>query len=295
MLYAFKFTDPQIREFLRYFYGPQGGVESQYLENAQFILDECRDCGLIYQRQIPGDFLMDKLYKVWIDPGKSLANDLKDRNAQYYIEFAREIMMLIGYFKTRPSELEFLDFGMGWGDWARLACAFGCSSYGSELCEEKSAYAGSFGVNSITRDEIKRHKFDFINIREVLEHIGQPQETLFYLKNSLKKGGLIKISLPCGQGIKRRLKVMDWKAPKGSRNSLNPVSPLEHINCFNRNTLLKMAKLSGLKPVKMPLRLQYAYKIDWGRPILPLLKSILKPLYDNFLNYKGTSIFFRNV
>ena len=63
MLYAFKFTDSQIKGFLRYFYDPHGGVEFEYLEKAQFILDECRDCGLINQRQIPGDFLMNKLYK----------------------------------------------------------------------------------------------------------------------------------------------------------------------------------------------------------------------------------------
>ena len=56
---------------------------------------------------------------------------------------------------------------------------------------------------------------------------------------------------------------MDWKAPKNSRNSLNPVAPLEHINCFRRKSLIKMAAIAGMEEVVIPMSIQYAYTSNW--------------------------------
>ena len=66
---------PACRGFLESFYNPQGGIEFEYLKEAEFILDQCRECGLIFQRQIPGAFLLNKLYREWIDPAKVFYND----------------------------------------------------------------------------------------------------------------------------------------------------------------------------------------------------------------------------
>lgn len=288
-IYSCNFLESPIKEFLESFYSLQGGVEFEYLKGAEFILEECRDCGLIYQKQIPNDSLMNKLYTEWINPKKIFNNDVEANNLDYYIEYAQEIMMLIGYFKTLPSELKFLDFGMGWGAWARMAKAFGCGSYGTELSKEKAEYAKSQGVKIINWDDISDYQFDFIKIKEIFEHIAKPKETLGCLKNSLKPNGLIKISVPDGRDIKRRLKVLDWKAVKGSRNSLNAVSPLEHINCFNRNSLVRMADIAGFKPVKIPLAIQYKYKINRNNPKL-ILKNILKPLCENTFK-RGTELY----
>jgi hypothetical protein len=105
--------------------------------------------------------------------------------------------------------------------------------------------------------------FDFINTEQVFEHIAAPLDTLTMLAAALRREGLIKISVPDARDLKRRLNVMDWTAPYGSRNSLNDTIPLIHVNSFTHRSLVRMAQLAGLEPVNIPLRLQYIYATNW--------------------------------
>ena len=58
--------------------------------------------------------------------------------------------------------------------------------------------------------------------------------------------------MPNGEDIEARLKLMDWNAAKGHENSLNAVAPLEHINCFNTETVMTLAQSKGLTLVDIP-------------------------------------------
>lgn len=255
-IYSCGFTESPIKEYLEFFYSPQGRVEFEYLKGAEYILDECHNCGMIYQKEIPNDFLMKKLYEEWIDSQKVFDQYEQSYNLDYYSGYAQEMMMLIKYFNTMPKQLKFFDFGMGWGNWCQMAKAFGCDSYGTELSEARIEYAKSNGIKVISWDEIPNYSFDFINTDQVFEHIPNPLETLNHLKKSLKPESLIKISVPDSCDIKKRLKVMDWTAPKGSKNSLNPVAPLEHINCFDHSSITRMADIAGFRLVENPFRIE---------------------------------------
>ena len=258
-LYAGDYLAPPIKSYLEAFYAPQGGIEFEYLSEARYILEECLECGLIYQAEIPNDFLMTKLYDQWIEPAKVFGDD---DDLGSYAEYAQEVMMLVAWLRHTPAPPKFLDFGMGWGRWLRMAGAFGGDVYGTELSASRIAYAQSEGIKVIAWDEIPEHRFDFINTEQVCEHLPQPLETLRYLAASLRPNGLIKISVPNGSDFKRRLKAADWTAPKFSRNSLNAAAPLEHINCFNYQSLLRMADLAGLKPTALPWSIQLKYRLS---------------------------------
>jgi 2-polyprenyl-3-methyl-5-hydroxy-6-metoxy-1,4-benzoquinol methylase len=169
---------------------------------------------------------------------------------------------------------------MGWGKWALMAKAFGSDTYGSELSKSRIQFAKSNGVNVISWDEISLQQFDFINTEQVFEHISDPLGTLCWLKNALKPNGLLKIGVPSRQDIKRRLRVMDWKSPKGTRDSLNPVAPLEHINCFTRLSLLTMAKKAGMQEIFIPMKTLYAYTVGWGQ-IKKFPENVLLPIWRN--------------
>lgn len=179
---------------------------------------------------------------------------------------------------------------MGWGKWCYMAKAFGCDSYGTELSKSKIEYAKKNGIKVITWDEIPKHRFDFINTEQVFEHIPNPLETLCYLKRAIKPNGLIKISVPNCKNIKKKLKINDWMAPKSSKNSLNPVSPLEHINCFNQSSIIKMANIAGFERIKLPLILQLGSTLNWHGPE-QILKNVLRPVYINMSSC--TYLFFR--
>lgn len=293
-LYSFRFTEPPIRTYLETFYTRAGGIEFDYLEGTKFVLDECIECGLVYQQLIPNEFLTKKLYEEWIDPEAVFNRRKKKRGIDYYARLSKEIEIAIKYLGVPLSELRLFDFGMGWGDWCRMAIAHGCSAYGTELSQARIDYAKSLGISVIDWEEIPKYQFDLINLEQVLEHISNPLETLHYLSKSLKQGGIIKIGVPNGWDIKRRLVIMDWAAPKRSANSLNPVAPLEHINCFSQGSLVKIAQLAGLVPVQIPSQTNKIF----SRATLRELKRyfyywIRKDRYGQKVG--STKLFFRRV
>ncbi len=291
-LYKKPYDKPPISEYLESFYSPQGGVEFKYLENATFNLCECKECGLIFQKEIPNDFLMEVLYEKWLDPKKAFQQHKKSYSLGLYTYYAQEISTIIAHLHKEPSKLSFFDFGMGWGKWALMAKGFGCKSYGTELSEERIKCATSNGINVISWDEIPKHSFDFINTEQVFEHIPNPLDTLIHLKDALKPEGMLKISVPTANDITRRLKLMDWTARKGTRNSLNPVAPLEHINYFRRSSLIKMAALAGMEEVVIPMTTQYIYTSNWCG-VNKIAKNIFLPIYRNILK-RQNYLFFRN-
>jgi SAM-dependent methyltransferase len=288
-------TDP-MREYLVSFYSPQGRVEFEYLQDQDYVLFECVDCDLIYQPEIPNDLLMHKLYEEWIDPKKCFDLHERPRRIQYFSHLSSEIVAIISLLDRPPIELEFLDFGMGWGHWCRLALSFGCTVQGTEFSRSRADYARSKGVQVIDHSEIGSHRYDFINTEQVFEHLPEIRSTLEYLKGSLKPGGILKISVPNGRNIKARLKTWNWTAPKGSRDSLNPVAPLEHLNCFNHSSLILFATNSGLVPVDTtrgpsegggPRNVRQAGKAIL-RPFWHWMKGLWRPRVS-----KGTRILFR--
>jgi predicted SAM-dependent methyltransferase len=107
-----------------------------------------------------------------------------------------------------------------------------CESYGTDLSKKCIEHARSSGIHVISWDDIPDHRFDFINTEQLLERLAEPLDTLRHLKSAMKEGGIIKISVPTARNIDERLKRMDWKSHRKSSYSLNPVAPMEHINCF---------------------------------------------------------------
>lgn len=68
-LYRNALTRTPLREYLERYYKNEGGaVEFEYLEGAQFILEECLDCGLIFQKEVPSDWMIRRIWEHWIDP-----------------------------------------------------------------------------------------------------------------------------------------------------------------------------------------------------------------------------------
>ena len=282
--YQANYSDQAIKQYLIAFYSPQGGVEFQYIDNEEYILCDCKSCGLIFQKNIPNDFLMERLYEHWIDPVIAFENrnNRFKMNPGIHANYAKEIMTIGSYFKTSPSDTRFLDFGMGWSDWLLMANGFGYQCYGLELSESRIKYAESRGVKVIEWEQAKNLSFDFINTEQVFEHISEPLETLKELKTFLKPGGLIKISVPSANDIERRLKLMDWEAKKGTKNSLNNVAPLEHIQCFSRSSLINMAGIAGMTEVKIPLIKQWNNSSGWFHP-KGFFRNLLIPVYRNLL------------
>lgn len=270
------FSSEPLSAYLVNFYAHQGQIDLQFLENQDFVLAECTQCGLIYQSEIPGDILMNKLYEEWLDPEVCFKLHEVGRGIEYFGRLSSEIVKIVKLLGRPPMELNFLDFSCGWGHWCRIAQSFGCDVHGTEFSLSREEYSRKKGIKVIDYDQIKNNRYDFINTEQVFEHVPNIRETLSYLVGSLNPGGVIKISVPNGYDIKHRLKIWDWKAPKGSSNSLNPVAPLEHVNCFKQSSLLALAESCGLVQWELSKP-----QIQTQQPggVKESVKSILRPYW----------------
>jgi SAM-dependent methyltransferase len=264
LLYRCAFTAPPIRDWLKQRYGEIGTIDFNLLEGAEYVLRECFECGLIFQQQIPNDEMTGIVYDGWADPNKSL--DKKLRSVMGRGRTALEVMSIIDFLGKDPSDLRMLDFGMGWGFWCRIASAFGCDVYGLEVSSSRLSYAEIAGVKILGPKELHSLDFDFINTEQVFEHLSQPLETALVLSGALRNGGILKISVPNGMRVKRRLRHPDWTARKGTRRSMNDVFPFEHINCFTHQSLRHLGARVGLSPIRIPARLRYRYAPMWEKP-----------------------------
>lgn len=207
--YTCRYLDAPIRDYLQAFYARQGGrVEFEYLEGAEYAIVRCQDCGLVFQRDVPDDWLLSKLYEEWINPVNAFHLDQKTPAAlEGYAVLMRKVLSRL---RKPPAELKMLDFGMGWGDMCVVAMAFGVECHGVEVSEARVRYAQSRGVQVVSVATIPNGTYDFINAAEVFEHLPRPLETASLLSAALAPGGLLWITVPRRRrDTKRRLRAQD--------------------------------------------------------------------------------------
>lgn len=265
-LYRCAFAESPIRRVLESMYGE--AIEWDLLSGGQYVLDDCPSCSLIYQRYVPDDVLAEKVYERWVDPAKALHR--RERHAAAMMgQHALEVLAAIDYLGRKPEQLRFLDFGMGWGYWLRMARAYGVDAAGVEVAESRLVRARELGLPVIPLEKLAGYTFDFINTEQVFEHLADPATTARELAATLRPGGILRISVPNARRLRRRLRRPG--KPEDFRRRLGDVMPFQHLNAFVHRSLIRMADRAGLRRVPVPARLRYRYAPLWmpARRLLP--------------------------
>lgn len=290
-IYRLGYGSPTMRAYFSSFYEPQGSPEPDRLADEVFILRRCDDCSLVFQVAVPSNHFSYDLYERWINPDLAFVLDREARDADYHARMARELSAVLVHLRAqRP--LKVFDFGMGWGEWCLMAKAFGCEIFGAELSEARREHARRHGVELIDLEDLPDNHFDFIHTEQVFEHLTDPLPVLARLCKALSPGGLLKISVPDGSDIVRRLATPDWLAPKETPTSLNAVAPLEHVNCFNHTSLVELGRQAGLGPVRFSVRETYAGMVWLDGSARQLVKGWLAPVVRRVRPHLGTNIVF---
>jgi 2-polyprenyl-3-methyl-5-hydroxy-6-metoxy-1,4-benzoquinol methylase len=280
-LFRAPFADPRMRKFLeRKFNDPI--VILEIVGDANYELRRCSRCRLIYQRNVLTDEYSQLLYGKWLLEGDAEPELSKERLVpSEHALYANELLM-VGRLFGRPHHLvRLLDYGLGRGWWCRMATALGFEAIGTDLAPALVADARARGITAIDIQQLESERFDFINTEQVLEHVTRPLEVVRQLRKSLTPGGIIKVSVPDGRGMERRIPLMDWSAPRADRRYLMPATPLIHVNTFTQESIRAMGREAGLRTVAWPLRWDYSL-IDATAP-KTLVKSLLRPLYRRAL------------
>lgn len=210
------------------------------LENYDYELLECQACTLIFQRYILDD--IKKIYshsptKIQFQKDSSLSVNLP------------EILIMLNFLRGQQAQI--LDFGCGNGSFIKIVRALDINSFYSEVVRDIELEKLCIQYIDIFNCSLK---FDYIYTNQVFEHLNEPYIILKNLTSLLKIGGIIKIEVPNGVGIKRRIKQgINWENIYKDKKRFNQVAPLEHINCFNYKSLFLLAKSCGLKLLSPPL------------------------------------------
>lgn len=294
-VYQEAYTSPALRQYLQSFYELEQGAYEHYLEGANLIIVRCGSCELVYQQEIPNEEFMRILYEEWINEEKGFENAVSKRSPDFFGRISREHFALLKFFNRPATDLHFFDFGMGWGTWCKMAQGYGVHAYGAELSQARMAHAKKFGIQIVPFEDVPNHKFDVINSDQVFEHLSDPYSFLKKLVEGLNPGGVCHLFVPNGFDILRRLKRPDWNLPAEHPYSLNPIAPLEHINCYNQTSLIFLAKRVGLNPVELPTT--FPMGGEPGITGIERIKSFVRPLKElvmpNPYPFRTTNLFFQ--
>jgi 2-polyprenyl-3-methyl-5-hydroxy-6-metoxy-1,4-benzoquinol methylase len=280
-IFSKELLDPNIVVYLSAKIGDPAVLER--FRNTFYTLLKCKQCGLIYQHKILSDRLLSTMYDEWI-----LHREETPRSIEFFAYYANELFTIRALFDKPVHEIKVLDYGLGAGKWAKVAKAIGFDIYGTDLAENLLEDARENGIKTLEIDELPDHQFDFINTEQVFEHLARPKQVLVELLRSLAPGGVIKISVPDGRDIEKRLPLMDWSAPRHSKRFLIPVTPLVHINTFDYDAIRRMGELAGLEVVPTSLMDQYqlldaSSAKELGRSVFRPVRRWLKPRAYAFL------------
>lgn len=281
--YGVGFDEAPIRAFIENYYR----IDAAAFGAARYQLDRCRSCTLLFQRWIGDETLLRELYGVWIekegDPEvePSYREDIRDIPRS---RDAHEIMVAAAHLRLTPRDMTTLDYGMGWALWARIAAWLGCRSYGFDLSPSRMDFAALHGVVTLEDDEIGPPRFHFINTEQVFEHVPEPGRLAEKLAGALLPGGILKISVPAGDGADAIIARLEKSESGLSRDDLMPVQPLEHVNCFTRRSVDLLAARLGFNIVTPSLVHRYAFLRRRGTvPLLrpkKLAKELIRPFYQ---------------
>ncbi len=279
-----RFDSSPILNYIENYYGANKISE---LSECVYQLDKCQKCKLVYQRYIGDEVFLSELYGNWLSTTENQSS-AEIAFAQFLMKpratrDGHELMWASKYLGKSLFSMRTFDYGMGWALWARIAKDIGCESYGFDLSTQRMDAACQQGVRVLEADNFPLDSFDFINTDQVFEHVPDPLALAEKLSTLLRPGGILKISVPNGSDIIKRLKIGNWDATKGTKESLNAIAPLEHINCFNAKTLITMAIAAKLMPISVNMFQQFSFifhknSINLTKP-KETMKAFIRPWY----------------
>jgi predicted SAM-dependent methyltransferase len=241
-LLSVPFSDPRISMYIEEYY--LGRIKVSDLGDNRYIVRQCLLCQFIWQGHVFDDEGLKYLYETAIDNDASLAKSESVIEGSLY-SLGREVAYIEGFFPgNRSGSISVLDYGMGWGHWARIAAAYGYDVTGVELSDRRLQMAQNMGLKTETTTHVLPDgSFHVIRAEQSLEHVPGFDVLWAEWQRLLSADGILMIGVPDGTGSAKILGSKSWHSKKG------PTQPLEHVNTFTHKTLKRLAKKFGFRQV----------------------------------------------
>ena len=145
-LYSKEFTDIPIWSFLDKYY--KGRIKKQDLDGYKYEIKKCNQCAFIFQSNILSNEGLQELWGNWITDNDSLQKHItRPYPVSKYLQ--KNVKLMGKQFNKLPKDVNVLDYGMGWGNWALLS--------------KKSGYNVNILANNIFIFDRLNQCFCFIN------------------------------------------------------------------------------------------------------------------------------------
>ncbi len=220
--------------FLKNYYKDKINPYLNELEKYDYVISECLNCSLIFQKHIPNENFSELLYEKIINDEESKIKKLSVSGHLKDFELFKKII------KKENQDISILEFSSGNGDWAYEAKKLNFDITANEYSKIRIETLKKKSLKVCDNINACKDKFDIIYSDQVFEHIPNPAETLKLLMTLLKSHGYIYLKFPSSFMFKNKLK-MNYQPQKDCAH------PLEHINTFNRKAFSHLIKDMNLE------------------------------------------------
>jgi 2-polyprenyl-3-methyl-5-hydroxy-6-metoxy-1,4-benzoquinol methylase len=221
----------------------------------EWHIGKCTCCGLIYLNPAPffdptpefsaisKGFQYTRYMHAKITPEIFAYENAQFRRQQ------QEIFRLTG--KTFPT-MRYLEVGCGSGASVRAATDLGWEATGIDIDPELigtgiEQHNADLRCMPLSQGGFDAGSFDFIRLRDVIEHLPDPYESLLEIQRLLRPGGIALFVAPNEGALLNRLRMrLGFK-----RSMIAWAEPPHHIHGFNPATLQRILYRTGFKILKI--------------------------------------------
>lgn len=215
-----------------------------------WTIGRCDECGLIYVNPIavfepsPEFSEKSKEFQYTQYQGSNLSDEVVAFEKQQLGENLKTLDKLSG--KAHP-KVKFLDIGCGSGGSVRAATDMGWDAVGIDLDPEliqkgRDVFKANVRCTTLLDANFEANQFDFIRLRDVIEHLPNPLEALQEINRLLAPGGGLLVSTPNEGALTTRVRELLGQR----RSTVATVAPPHHLHGFANETLKRIMERAGL-------------------------------------------------
>jgi SAM-dependent methyltransferase len=224
-----RFGDDPLRSFIES--DPWGENPMPFIDSAPWDFRQCNDCGQRQHRYILAPEWNEIRFSQWMNAEAIREFETQNPSPDYASGYVQHALRLKDLGVKR-----LLDFGCGEGGLITMCRLFGIDAHGVDRSSARRSVAHT-PIHAELEDA--PGSFDAVTMIEVLEHLDDPLEMLLALKKRLNPGGIMVVEVPDTTGVDTF----------SDRESYYKIHPLDHINAFTPETLVRIMGRAGFKPI----------------------------------------------
>jgi 2-polyprenyl-3-methyl-5-hydroxy-6-metoxy-1,4-benzoquinol methylase len=218
-----------------------------WLNEIELVINNCKNCNHHWYLNQPCTTMLKNMYAAGKPLHATNSKTILRTPSGKMISEMKKLKKLV-----REESPKLLDYGSGFGRWARAGAEVGFKVTAYEPTEERGGEEEKDIGFTLLHDtaSLKGQKFDAVNLEQVLEHIPEPFQVLKEIYEYCAPDAVVRVTVPnilhCPEGTKI------WSEWPFNGHRVHTMAPFEHLHGFTPLSLLKLSKRAGFETVFSP-------------------------------------------